>query len=209
MNYNEFLKTKKKSVENHGFNVSDLNPLLKDFQKDILKKSILKGRYAIFADCGMGKTFMQLEWANKIAEKENKPVLILSPLAVVQQTINEGDKFGIKIQRLKSDVWDGGVYITNFEQIDSVDENQFIAIAIDEASILKNDSGALKNKIISKFCETKYRSAWTATPSPNDHVELGNIAEFLGVMNSRHMVSEFLLMTHLQKMKLFKNRNGD
>jgi DNA modification methylase len=204
MDYNLFLKQKENNVIKSGFDIaeSELNKNLFDFQKHIVKKALKHGKYAIFADCGLGKTLMQLEWAYQVSKKESKPSLILAPLAVVQQTIEQGAKFGINVERLKSDVFGQGVYITNYEQIDNFDLGQFVSVAIDEASILKNYSGALKNKIIKRFKNTKYKTAWTATPSPNDHIELGNISEFLDVLSSRKMVSEFFINDIFSKDEL-------
>lgn len=195
MEYSEFLKQKENQVLKSGFEVNeaDLNSNLFPFQRHIVQKALRAGKYAIFADCGLGKTLMQLEWAHQVSKKENKPVLILSPLAVVEQTISESIKFGIHAERLKGEVFGQGVFVINYEQIDNFDMESFCGVAIDEASILKNYSGALKNKILKTFKETKYKTCWTATPSPNDHIELGNLSEFLGVLSSRKMVSEFFI----------------
>jgi DNA modification methylase len=204
MDYKEFLNKKNKEVIKSGFQIerSELNKNLFDFQKDIVSKALEMGRFCIFADCGLGKTLMQLEWANQVSIKENKPVLILAPLAVVQQTIQEGAKFGIWCKKLESSVFGQGVYITNYEQIDNFNMDEFIGVAIDEASILKNYSGALKQKILKRFFHTKYKTCWTATPSPNDHIELGNLSEFCGVLSSRKMVSEFFINDAFAKDEL-------
>ena len=193
--YKDFIKTKAKTITESGFNLSqlDLNENLFHFQKEIVQKAIKVGKFAIFADCGLGKTLMQLEWANQVSKETNKPVLILCPLAITGQTINEAKKFNLHCEKLVADVFGFGVYVLNYEQIDNFDCSQFIGVALDEASILKNDSGALKKKIIEKFKKTRFKSAWTATPSPNDHIELGNISEFLDVLSSRNMASEFFI----------------
>ena len=187
--YIAFLESKQKAVILSGFDIdeSNLNKNLFDFQKFIVKRALKAGKYAIFADCGLGKTLMQLEWARQVTIKTNYPVLILCPLAVSGQTINEGTKFGIKVERLKSDVFGSGIYITNYEQLDNINTEQFAGIVLDESSILKNFTGSTKRKIITSFIGTKYKLACTATPSPNDLNEIGNHSEFLDVMDAPDM----------------------
>jgi reverse gyrase len=131
MEYKEFLETKKKSFIESGFDINEdkLNPKLKDFQKYCIKIAIKKGRFALFEDCGLGKTFQQLEWAKQVNSKTNKPVLILAPLAVVAQTIKEGTKFGIDIELLNTNNPIGsltGIYISNYEQLKNIDTSMFI-----------------------------------------------------------------------------------
>lgn len=186
MNYKDFLEKKKRVLHDSGFDVTDLNPLLFDFQKFIVTKALKKGKYAIFADCGLGKTFMQLEWAQKVVEHTNNPVLILCPLAVAGQTIKEGERFGYVVNRYTNQK-ETGIYITNYEQLENIDCSLFSGIVLDESSILKNYSGAYRNLIITLFEKTKFKLACTATPSPNDELELGNHAEFLNVMTSMDM----------------------
>lgn len=195
MNYDEFLKNKQKKVIESGFDIAEneLNAFLFDFQKHIVKKALKKGKYAIFADCGLGKTLMQLEWANQVSKKTNMPVLILAPLAVSGQTTNEAVKFGLHCEKLKSDVFGFGVYITNYEQLDNIDCSQFSGVVLDESSILKNYEGKTKEQIISNFRHTSYKLACTATPSPNDPMELGNHSEFLDVMNRNEMLAMYFV----------------
>jgi hypothetical protein len=198
MEYKEFLQNKKHRIENSGFEVSNLNPSLFDFQEFIVKTALKKGRYAIFADCGLGKTLMQLEWAHKVVEHTNKPVLILAPLAVSGQTIHEGLKFHIQIERWYEDLNNrsaipAGVYITNYEQLDKVDCSFFSGIVLDESSILKNFEGAIRNKVIDGFKDTPYKLACTATPSPNDPMELGNHSEFLNIMSRTEMLAMYFV----------------
>lgn len=192
MDYKDFLERKKRVVNDSGFDVTDLNPLLFDFQKFIVKKALKKGKYAIFADCGLGKTFMQLEWAQKVVEHTNKPVLILCPLAVAGQTILEGDRFGYIVTRYNNND-KPGIYITNYEQLENIDCSIFSGIVLDESSILKNFEGAIRNLIIEGFAHTKYKLACTATPSPNDPMELGNHAEFLNVMSRTQMLAMYFV----------------
>jgi DNA modification methylase/superfamily II DNA or RNA helicase len=194
--YLEFLESKKKRIAEVGFEVDDseLNSMLFDFQKHIVKVALRKGRYAIFADCGLGKTFMQLEWARLVSERTQKPVLILAPLAVSGQTIQEGKKFHIDIQRYKTDNIVGcGVYITNYEQIDNINTDIFSGIVLDESSILKNFTGVYKNLIIDRFYSTHYKLACTATPSPNDLNEIGNHSEFLNILDAQDMRSKWFV----------------
>jgi len=195
MDYYEFLETKKKKVIESGFevDVNELNPMLFDFQKYIVKKSLKAGKYAIFADCGLGKTFMQLEWAKHVSIKTKKPVLILAPLAVSGQTINEGKKFNIHIEKIKSDIYQNGIYITNYEQLDNIDCTIFSGIVLDESSILKNFTGKYKNKIINSFRTTPYKLACTATPSPNDLNEIGNHSQFLDILDAQDMRSKWFV----------------
>ncbi len=195
MTYEEFIKSKQKTHVNSGFDVneSDLNSNLFDFQRFIVKKALKAGRYAIFADCGLGKTLMQLTWANEVSKKTNSPVLILAPLAVSGQTIKEAEKFGLHCEKLKSNVFGFGVYITNYEQLENINCDQFSGIVLDESSILKNFEGETKKQIIDYFKNTPYKLACTATPSPNDPMELGNHSEFLNVMTRSEMLSMYFV----------------
>jgi DNA modification methylase len=193
MEYKEFLETKKKSFIESGFDVEKLNEKLFDFQKFCVKRALKAGKYALFEDCGLGKTFQQIEWAYQVSLHTNKPVLILAPLAVVGQTINEGIKFGVEVEEYTNNNLLPKIYISNYEQLENIDCSLFSGIVLDESSILKNYSGATKQLIIEKFINTPYKLACTATPSPNDHLELGNHSEFLGVMKSKDMVSTFFI----------------
>jgi DNA modification methylase len=188
MDYKDFLETKQKQYIESGFDVadSDLNPSLFDFQKFIVKRALKAGKYAIFADCGLGKTFMQLEWAKQVNNHTNKPVLILCPLAVSSQTINEGFKFGVEVTKYGTKN-KSGIFISNYEQIENIDCDTFGGVVIDESSILKNYSGAYKKLILDRFERTDFKLACTATPSPNDELEIGNHAEFLNIMTSQDM----------------------
>lgn len=192
MNYNEMIARKIKRKANAGFHIeeSELNKNLFDFQRFIVQKALLAGRYAIFADCGLGKTLMQLEWANQVANHTGKPVLILAPLAVSGQTIQEGSKFGIEIAKYGVS---SKIQITNYEQLDKIDASLFSGIVLDESSILKNFDGAIKKSILDNFENTPYKLACTATPSPNDPMELGNHAEFLGAMTRAQMLAMYFV----------------
>jgi DNA modification methylase len=187
--YLKFLEQKQKKHILSGFDVEEknLNANMFDFQKFIVKRALKAGKYAIFADCGLGKTLMQLEWANQVTKHTNKPVLILAPLAVSGQTINEAVKFGLQCEKLKSDVFGQGVYIINYEQLENIDCSVYSGVVLDESSILKNFTGVYKNLIINKFFNTEYKLACTATPAPNDLNEIGNHSEFLDVMDANDM----------------------
>ena len=196
MQYQEFLKSKAKSHVISGFDVdySALNINCFEFQKFIIKRALKCGKYAIFADCGLGKTLMQLEWAYQVSTHTNKPVLILAPLAVSGQTISEGLKFNIPVKRylFESEI-DNGIYITNYDQIENINASLFSGIVLDESSILKNFEGQTKKKIIDSFRNTPYKLACTATPSPNDPMELGNHSEFLDVMSRNEMLAMYFV----------------
>ncbi|HCX87324.1 MAG TPA: helicase [Gammaproteobacteria bacterium] len=189
--YSDFLNTKAVVNKPSGMvSVPTLNDKLFMFQRDITQWSLRLGRSAIFADCGLGKTFMQLEWAHRISGR----VLILCPLAVAKQTVEEGGKFGIPVRycRSQDDVGDG-ITTANYEMLDHFDVDQFTGIVLDESSILKAYDGKTRTRIIESFRETPYRLACTATPAPNDYMELGNHAEFLGVMTRGEMLSTFFV----------------
>lgn len=193
MEYQEFLKTKVKLHTYLGFHVelSDLNDKLFPFQKFCVQRALAAGKYAFFQDCGLGKTFQQLEWANKVNKQTNKPVLILAPLAVAGQTVKEGAKFNIDICR-----YDGSnapIQITNYEQLENIDCSIFSGIVLDESSILKNFEGATKKLILDLFAKTPYKLACTATPSPNDPMELGNHSEFLDIMSRNEMLAMYFV----------------
>jgi DNA modification methylase len=184
--YLDFLQTKQKTHILSGFDVDEkqLNNEMFDFQKFIVKRALKAGKYAIFADCGLGKTLMQLEWANQVCKETKSKVLILAPLAVVGQTIQEGLKFGIDMANID---------VQNYEQLDNIDCSIYSGIVLDESSILKNFEGATKKQIIDNFISTPYKLACTATPSPNDPMELGNHSEFLDVMGRNEMLAMYFV----------------
>lgn len=194
--YKKFLKDKQYFIEPSGFDVdkSELNKHLFDFQKDIVKWALKKGKCALFMDTGTGKTICQLEWANQICKKENKNVLILAPLAVSIQTKQEGKRFDIDVNicRKQSDV-KNGINITNYEMIDHFNADEFVGVVLDESSIIKHFMGKTSEKLIRKFKNTKYKLACTATPAPNDHVEFGTHSEFLNIMSRVEMLATFFI----------------
>lgn len=199
MEYMEFLKTKKTAIQKTGFDVSEdsMNAAMFDFQKHCVKNALSAGKYALFEDCGLGKTLQQLEWAQKVSEHTNKPVLVLTPLGVIRQTICEGEKFGYKVNEIGLTVFDQdlpeGIYITNYENMDSIDAYLFSGVVLDESSILKNFDGKTKQRLVDEFRNTPYKLCCTATPSPNDVMELCNHAEFLNVMGRNEMLAMYFV----------------
>lgn len=191
--YEYFLSSKIKCLIPSGFDIEEknLNNHTFPFQKYLIKKALNKGKYAIFSQCGTGKTLIQLEWANHVTIYTGKPVIILAPLVVSGQTIREGKKFGIDV--IKYDGSDFPIQITNYEQLDNVNCSIFSGVVADESGILKNYEGAIKAKIIEAFKSTPYKLACTATPSPNDPIELGNHAEFLDVMSRNEMLAMYFV----------------
>ena len=196
MEYNEFLKNKTFVLESHGFEVepSEQNAHLFGFQRDICRWALAKGRAAVFTDCGSGKSIIQLEWANQVVKHTGGKVLIIAPLAVTEQTKREGEKFGIpaKVCASQRDV-ESGISITNYEKLEHFTANEFVGVVLDESSILKSFTGKIRNQIIQCFAKTPYKLACTATPAPNDYMELGNHSEFLGVMTRPEMLAMFFV----------------
>ena len=194
MEYTEFLQTKVKTVQDSGFDVqeSELSDHLFEFQKYIVKKALKLGKYAIFADCGLGKSRMSLEWSSHVIQKTNKSVLILCPLAVSGQFIQEGQKVDINVKKY-SDYSGIGVYVSNYEQLDNIDLSLFSGVVLDESSILKNHEGKFRNKLIELFSGFQYKLCCTATPSPNDPVEIGNHSEFLNQMSRVEMLAMYFI----------------
>lgn len=198
--YQQLLSRKKQRVSDAGFDVldSDLNPNLFPFQRHIVRIALKKGRFALFEDCGMGKTLQQLAWADAVVKHSGRPVIVLCPLAVSGQTIQEGEKFGIGVTRYDRAMFyesalPAGIYITNYEQLEWINPAHFAGVVLDESSILKNFEGKTRKAINEAFADTPYKLPCTATPSPNDPMELGTHAEFLGVMTREQMLAMFFV----------------
>jgi len=198
--YEEFIASKRFADPPTGITHDvDINPMLFEWQRDIVRWALRRGRAAMFEDCGLGKTGQQLEWAKHVAYSSDPGghVLILTPLAVAQQTVREAEKFGIqRVNYVRSQEeigGDFGIWITNYEMLDRFDPSMFRGVVLDESSILKSFDGSTRTKLIEAFRETPFRLACTATPAPNDHMELGNHAEFLGVMTRAEMLSMFFV----------------
>lgn len=190
--YREFIEKKLKYNTASGFDIDErfLNPILFDFQKYVVRKSLQNGVYAIFADCGLGKTMMQLEWAQHVVKNTAMPVLILCPLAVAGQTVEEGRKLGYEVHRSFENI-QPGIYIANYEQLDNINCQEFSGVVLDESSILKNFNGATKRKLIDQFQRTPFKLCCTATPSPNDDTEITNHAEFLRQGKSNEILAMY------------------
>jgi len=195
MSYQEFLSTKQIVTVPSGFEVEPRNPNLFDFQRDLVRWALRIGKSAIWADCGLGKSLMELSWGEHVVEHYNKPVLILAPLAVSHQTVREGDKFGIsaKVVSSQSEITEPGIYVTNYEKLHHFDPSAFAGVVLDESSILKSYTGATRNELIQKFSRTPMRLCCSATPAPNDFMELGSHSEFLGVLTRTEMLSTFFV----------------
>lgn len=193
--YQEFLKQKQKSKEHKGFAALPMNDKLFPFQQFIVERNLSKGKHAVFADCGLGKTVMELETASQIVRHTNKPVLILAPLVVVAQTQREAEKFGFDLDK---------VTITNFENLHNINPLEYAGLIVDESSIMKNFEGKIKQQLFEYFHNTPYKFAFTATPSPNDPMELANHSEFLGYQSRLGMLATYFIndQDHTSKWRL-------
>lgn len=194
--YEDFIKSKEIESINDGisFDRSELNESLFPYQRDIVAWALTKGRAAIFSDCGTGKTIMQLSFADIICKHTGGKALIICPLSVAEQTRKEGIKFGIKskVCRSQDDVTDG-INITNYEILSRFDADAFNCVVLDESSILKSYTSAIRNELTDSFTRTPFKLCCTATPAPNDHSELGNTVEFLGIMSRTEMLATYFI----------------
>lgn len=189
--YEKFLMDKAQIGGHYGFDPLIIPEYLFDFQKHLVDWAIKKGRCAIFADCGLGKTPMYLVWAENIVRKTNGNILIVTPLAVSHQVVSEGKKFGIEVNRSTDGVQKGKITVTNYERLHLFNHDDFIGVICDESSILKNFDGS-RRKIITEFLRTRpYRLLCTATAAPNDFIELGTTSEALGEMGYMDMLNRF------------------
>ena len=190
--YLKFLENKRHSISEFGFNSNYIPEIAFDFQKFIIEKAVKKGRMAIFADTGLGKTLIQLSIAKNIINNTNKNVLILTPLAVAFQFIIEAQKLGIDdIEYSKDGKYTKKIVICNYERLHYFDSNNFVAVILDESSILKNFDGKIKGQVTSFIKKIPYRFLSTATPSPNDFIELGTSSEALGYLGYMDMLGKF------------------
>lgn len=189
-NYESFLDSKAQLAEANGFRASKLPAFLFDFQAGVVEWALRQGRAAIFADCGLGKSAMQLAWAQQVVEHTNKPVLLLTPLAVAGQFVQEAEKFGLELERSKH-VYKPAVYVTNYERLHHYDPSQFAGCACDESSILKSFDGTTKAAITEFMRRLPFRLLSTATAAPNDYIELGTSSEALGHLGHMDMLNKF------------------
>ena len=192
--YRSFINARKQVANGYGFKSKNLNQLMKKHQSVAVEYATDKGRASLFLDTGLGKSFCELEFARLCAEETGKPSLILTPLAVAGQMVREGEKFNIEARQIREQNEVGaGIMVSNYERLKGLDLDCFGAVVLDESSILKSFGGATRKRLIEAFKNTEYRLCATATPSPNDHMELGNHAEFMGVMRQQEMLSKWFI----------------
>lgn len=192
MNYEEFLRSKKHLLGEFGFTPTWFSDIAFDFQKHIIEKAVKKGRMAVFADTGLGKTLIQLSIAENIVRHTKGKVLILTPLAVAFQFIDEAEKIGVEsISYSKDGRYDTSIVVCNYERLHYFNSEDFEGVILDESSILKNFDGKIKNQVTAFIKKIKYRFLSTATPSPNDFIELGTSSEVLGYMGYMDMLGKF------------------
>src|SRR5690606_20294776 len=183
VDYHQFLEKKKHTSINYGIETNFLPDTMFDYQKYVSEYAIKKGRCANFLDTGLGKTIIELTIAKNYLVSTNKPVLIITPLAVAFQFIKEAEKFGIdEVEYSKDGKFKKKIVVCNYERLDHFNSSDFDCVVLDESSILKNFDGAIKGQITSFLKKVKYRYLFTATPSPNDYIELGTSSEALGYM---------------------------
>lgn len=191
LDYAEFIDRKTQLDGRFGFAPTFLPDALFEFQSALVSWAVEEGRAAIFADCGLGKTLMQLVWAENVVRETNKPVLILTPLAVAAQTVREAAKFGVDAVRSQDGAAGRGVTITNYERLHHFDPSHFAGVVCDESSILKSFGGMRRGQITDFMRKMKYRLLCTATAAPNDYVELGTSSEALGHLGYMDMLGRF------------------
>lgn len=191
MEYSDFLYHKQHDNRDYGFDATFIPDYLFDFQKYLIEWATRKGRGAIFADCGLGKSPMELVWAQNVVEKTNGNVLLLTPLAVGKQMEREAEKFHIEVGRSRDGKIHSKITITNYEQLHHFNPGDFEGVICDESSILKNFNGAYKHQINIFMRKVKYRLLATATAAPNDFIELGTSSEALGHLGYMDMLSRF------------------
>lgn len=189
--YRQFLASKAQVGSDQGFAPSFMPPRLFDYQRAMVEYAVTRGRAAIFEDCGLGKTVQFLTWAQNVVEHTNRPVLILTPLAVAGQTIREAEKFGIEAKRAVAGERPDGIVVTNYERLSHFDPADFAGVVCDESSILKSFAGARRAEITEFMRRIPYRLLATATAAPNDYIELGTSSEALGHLGYMDMLNRF------------------
>lgn len=192
MKYETYIEKKLSQAAQTGFDCGKLPTELFPYQRDLVKWALRRARSAIFADTGLGKTFMQVAWADQVAKHTKGKVLIMAPLAVAEQTVREAAKLGVEIVYSRFEA-DHRITITNYEMISKFDPSKYQGVVLDESSILKAYDGATKQELIDLFKSTPFKLACTATPSPNDYTELGNHSEFLGIKSRQEMLAEYFV----------------
>ena len=204
MNYQEFLANKSQTVSPGGFEPLWMPDFLYDFQKSLLDWSVRKGKCAIFADCGLGKTPLALAWAENIFRKTGRPVIIITPLAVAQQFVREGQKFGIDVQHSKTGTIMPRITVTNYERLHYFNPDDFAGVVCDESSAIKAFDGKRRKQVTRFLSKVQYRMMDTATAAPNDYIELGTHSEALGIMTQSEMLSQFFHSMDDARHSLFK-----
>jgi hypothetical protein len=200
--YQDFLKRKSQYGIDSGFEPLWMPDFLFDFQKHLVEWAIRKGRSAIFADCGLGKTIIELVFAENVVRKTNGRVIIFMPLAVANQTVKEAEKFGIKVSHRKDGIKESDkIVVTNYERLHYFNADDFVGAICDESSILKHYTGATQKKITRFLSKLQYRLLCTATAAPNDWVELGTSSEALGVLTHSDMLTRFFMYCDDKKQK--------
>lgn len=190
MSYADFLAAKAHAGADQGFEPTFIPSGAFDFQQAMIEYAVRKGRAALFEDCGLGKTLQFLSWAQNVVEHTNKPVLVMTPLAVATQTIREAEKFGIEAER-SAGKYKKKVIVTNYEKLEHFDASDFAGVVCDESSILKNFDGARKSQVTEFMRRVPYRLLATATAAPNDYIELGTSSEAIGDMGFMDMLNRF------------------
>ena len=207
ISYKEFLESKLHKTSEYGIKINRdlIHPMLFEWQKDIVAWAIRKGKCAIFLDTGLGKTFIQLEWARLLGEN----TLIIAPLSIARQTVRESKKIGIEVcyVRNQSEINnEHKLWITNYEMIDSFDYSRFNAVVLDESSILKSIGGHIRQRLTELCADIKYKLCCTATPAPNDYIELGNHTEFLGICKMSEMLAMFFINANKEHTIVVENK---
>lgn len=193
MEYRDFLRSKRERSRPTGFEPGQINAMLFDWQRDIVRWACRRGRACIFADCGLGKTAMQLEWARQCVERAGRSALVVAPLTVGHQTVLEAEKFGMGAKYVRSGaaVSEPSIYVTNYEMVGHFDISDFAAVVLDESSIIKAHDSKTRTELTERLRETPYVLCCTATPAPNDQMELGTHAEIVGAMKREEMLAMF------------------
>lgn len=209
MTYDDFLYKKTQLSGEFGFAPTFMPDFLFPFQRALLEWAINKGRSAIFADCGLGKTAMQLAWCQNVVEKTNGNVLILTPLAVGPQTVKEARKFGMSADRSRDGSIAGKITVTNYEKLHLFNPFDFVGVACDESSIIKHATGATQKEVTRFMSKLPYRSLWTATAAPNDFTELGTSSEALGNLNNSEMLTRFFKQMDQKTTDQYEKKIGN
>jgi hypothetical protein len=206
--YSTFIERKSQLGSSAGFEPLFMPDFLFPFQRALVEWAVRKGRCAIFADCGLGKTPMQLVWAQNVVEKTCKPVLVLTPLSVGAQTIREAGKFGIEAKQSRDGTIAAPITVTNYQQLHKFDWQQFGGVVCDESSILKSVDGAIKSQVTDFMRKLPYRLLCTATAAPNDYIELGTSSEALGDLGFMDMLNRFFKKSEQTMSRREEFRSG-